>query len=491
MRCVLGNAGSMLSERVTNRSGDRGAVHLGPSLRARPAAGRRGRRAAHACRTIITPPEPWEDTARLEPGQRSAWPMARRRGGGEVDLSRVPGPEAASHDDVFLTGLDGGWAEVAQPALGLAFRLEWDPAVSSAGSSPGSRSAGPGPCRCAARTRSGSSRGRPAATSSTRSPRGSALRLAGHAPPGNQAHRQLPALLRAAARAYCAVKPPSTTRLCPVIQALSSDSRNTAGPAMSSGCPIRRSGSRAAIVVHLIVEVGPVYVRERGRHHAGGQRVDPDPGRPEVDGQRPHERLDPALGRAVARVARRGHLGQLAADEHDRPAAGHHLPQARPGQPEARVEVEVRHPRPLLVGGVAEVLLAADHAGRVHQAVELAEGAHRGRDAFVRGRGIAQVGRVPGDRPAGPRRGGANQLGETRLVPAGGQHPCAFHGAAPRYRVADSRRGPGDEHRTLLKPSHKRYSIRHAYAAGPPGGSATRLTPGRGQRDPVRMSGFR
>jgi hypothetical protein len=46
-----------------------------------------------------------------------------------ADLSRIPGPEAGSHDDVFLTDLDGGWAELANPALGLGFRLDWDPAV--------------------------------------------------------------------------------------------------------------------------------------------------------------------------------------------------------------------------------------------------------------------------------------------------------------------------------------------------------------------------
>jgi hypothetical protein len=81
------------------------------------------------CRTIVTGPDPWEDTARLDPGQRSRWPIARTRDGGVTDLSRVPGPAAGSHDDVFLTDLDGGWAEVANPSLGLGFRLDWDPAV--------------------------------------------------------------------------------------------------------------------------------------------------------------------------------------------------------------------------------------------------------------------------------------------------------------------------------------------------------------------------
>jgi hypothetical protein len=55
--------------------------------------------------------------------------MALHRDVGMTDLSRIPGPEAGSHDDVFLTDLDAGWAELANPALGLGFRLNWDPAV--------------------------------------------------------------------------------------------------------------------------------------------------------------------------------------------------------------------------------------------------------------------------------------------------------------------------------------------------------------------------
>jgi galactose mutarotase-like enzyme len=75
---------------------------------------------------IETPAEPWEETARLRPGQRARWPKAELRDGGTVDLSLVPGPEAASHDDVYLTDLDGGWVEVENPSLGLVFRLEFD-----------------------------------------------------------------------------------------------------------------------------------------------------------------------------------------------------------------------------------------------------------------------------------------------------------------------------------------------------------------------------
>ena len=41
----------------------------------------------------------------------------------------MPGPEAGSHDDVYLTDLAEGWVEVESPATGLAFRLDFDAAL--------------------------------------------------------------------------------------------------------------------------------------------------------------------------------------------------------------------------------------------------------------------------------------------------------------------------------------------------------------------------
>ena len=79
--------------------------------------------------SIVTAEEVWEQTARLEPGQRSSWPDARLRGGGTVDLRRVPGPEAGSHDDLFVGGFSEGRARVHNPRLGLQFRLVWDAVV--------------------------------------------------------------------------------------------------------------------------------------------------------------------------------------------------------------------------------------------------------------------------------------------------------------------------------------------------------------------------
>jgi hypothetical protein len=81
-------------------------------------------------RTIVTTPELWEPaTARIEARQRVSWPHAPLRAGGTVDLRDIPGPETGSHDDLYVTDLDDGRLTVTNPRLGLAFRLEWDPAV--------------------------------------------------------------------------------------------------------------------------------------------------------------------------------------------------------------------------------------------------------------------------------------------------------------------------------------------------------------------------
>lgn len=79
--------------------------------------------------TIVTRPEVWEDTARLEPGQIASWPYARLRSGGTVDLREVAGVEAGSHDDVYVSGLERGTASITNPRLGLGFHLTWDASV--------------------------------------------------------------------------------------------------------------------------------------------------------------------------------------------------------------------------------------------------------------------------------------------------------------------------------------------------------------------------
>lgn len=122
---VDGNA-LVLDETVTNTGDEEAHFVWGHHLVLGPPFLEAGCRLELPARTIVTIPELWEETARLEPGQREPWPHARLRGGGTVDLREIPGTEAGSHDDVYLTDLDAGWAEVRNPRLGLGFRLEFD-----------------------------------------------------------------------------------------------------------------------------------------------------------------------------------------------------------------------------------------------------------------------------------------------------------------------------------------------------------------------------
>lgn len=119
----------VLDETVTNESDKPAHFVWGHHLVVGPPFLEPGCRLHTAARTITTRPEVWEETARLAPGQREPWPDARLPDGGTVDLSVVPGPEVGSHDDVYLTDLEAGWAAVENPHLGLTFRLEWDPEV--------------------------------------------------------------------------------------------------------------------------------------------------------------------------------------------------------------------------------------------------------------------------------------------------------------------------------------------------------------------------
>ena len=129
MRLEAGRSALTLSETITNLGDTAEQAVWGHHCVLGAPLVAPGARLHAPCRTIVTIPELWEDTARLEPGQRSAWPHARLRSGGQVDLSAVPGPEQGSHDDVYLRDLDGGWVEVTNDRLGLGFRLDWDPAV--------------------------------------------------------------------------------------------------------------------------------------------------------------------------------------------------------------------------------------------------------------------------------------------------------------------------------------------------------------------------
>jgi len=82
-------------------------------------------------RTIVTPDVLAEPaTARLAEKQALGWPHAMGRMCGETfDLREVPGPEARSHDDAFITDLGMGHLDVTNPRLKLRFHLDWNAAI--------------------------------------------------------------------------------------------------------------------------------------------------------------------------------------------------------------------------------------------------------------------------------------------------------------------------------------------------------------------------
>ncbi len=144
MRLREGAPELVLDSRVVNESDEPAHFVWGQHCVLGPPFLEPGCRLEVPARTIVTSPVLWEpETARLALGQREPWPHARLRSGGTVDLRDVPGPEAESHDDLFVTDLEAGWLSVRKPHATLTFRLEWDP-QSSAGSCCGSRTAASG-----------------------------------------------------------------------------------------------------------------------------------------------------------------------------------------------------------------------------------------------------------------------------------------------------------------------------------------------------------
>jgi hypothetical protein len=129
MRLERGRATLTLHERVENTSAAAHHLVWGHHCVVGPPFLEAGCRLLAAASTIVTLPEAWEGTARLARAQREPWPYALLAGGGRIDLREIPGPEAGSHDDVFLGDLEQGAVAVENPRLGRTFRLGFDRAL--------------------------------------------------------------------------------------------------------------------------------------------------------------------------------------------------------------------------------------------------------------------------------------------------------------------------------------------------------------------------
>lgn len=115
----------VVRERVTNVGRD--AEHLmwvhhplvGPPLL------EAGCRITTDARTVTVDADVNHPTNPLQPGARGAWPHAPLKGGGTMDLSRVPGPEAGITYTAYLSDFADGWLAVTNPRLDLGIRWDW------------------------------------------------------------------------------------------------------------------------------------------------------------------------------------------------------------------------------------------------------------------------------------------------------------------------------------------------------------------------------
>jgi hypothetical protein len=61
----------------------------------------------------------------LAPDQLTDWPTALGADGGHVDLSRIPGLDAAASDMVFLEGISDGWYAVTNTRSRVGFAMRY------------------------------------------------------------------------------------------------------------------------------------------------------------------------------------------------------------------------------------------------------------------------------------------------------------------------------------------------------------------------------
>ena len=129
MRLRRGTPTLYLEEKVTNTSCEIAHFVWGQHCVLGAPFIEEGCRLNAPARTLATPASLYEASARLAPDQRSVWPTAALRSGGEADMRIVCGPALEAHDEFFLSSLTAGWVSVTNPRLDLTFSLSWDPTV--------------------------------------------------------------------------------------------------------------------------------------------------------------------------------------------------------------------------------------------------------------------------------------------------------------------------------------------------------------------------
>jgi hypothetical protein len=69
------------------------------------------------------------ENSRLKSELSSEWPLAQSPDGNEVDLSRIPGPDVAAQDMVFLEDITDGWYAVTNTSMKVGFAMRYPAAI--------------------------------------------------------------------------------------------------------------------------------------------------------------------------------------------------------------------------------------------------------------------------------------------------------------------------------------------------------------------------
>jgi hypothetical protein len=79
--------------------------------------------------TTRTSAQPTFERQRTTAGAMGRWPEIPAHGGGALNLSRMPPPEARSAEFLYITDVPDGWFAMVNDDLGAGFGLVWDPAI--------------------------------------------------------------------------------------------------------------------------------------------------------------------------------------------------------------------------------------------------------------------------------------------------------------------------------------------------------------------------
>lgn len=75
---------------------------------------------------VRVPPDPAFERQRACPGTAAQWPVVPAVGGGTLDLSRMPSPEARTAEFLYVVDVPEGWFAITNDELGAGFGMCWD-----------------------------------------------------------------------------------------------------------------------------------------------------------------------------------------------------------------------------------------------------------------------------------------------------------------------------------------------------------------------------